>query len=281
MAGVLSPAVQDRKAQEKAPDIHISIKHVEKVYRSQRGSVVALQNVSLDVAKGEFVSILGPSGCGKSTLLKCIAGLEPLSGGEIFVGKQRIVEPPKDLGVVFQRDILFDWRTTLDNVLVTVEFLGLKRRDYEARARSLLATYGLAGYENRYPWELSGGQRQRVAICRAMVHDPQFLLMDEPFGALDALTRDELNLELQNRWFADRKTIIFITHGISEAVFLSDRVIVMGRDPGRIIADVKIDLPRPRGVALRDTAAFTAYTGRLRAIMDDANAGITHAGILS
>jgi NitT/TauT family transport system ATP-binding protein len=281
MADVLSSAVQDRKASDKAPDVHISIRNVEKVYRSQRGSVVALENVSLDVATGEFVSILGPSGCGKSTLLKCIAGLEPLSGGEIFVSKKRIVEPPKDLGVVFQRDILFDWRTALDNVLVTVEFLGLKRRDYEARAGSLLATYGLAGYENRYPWELSGGQRQRVAICRAMVHDPQFLLMDEPFGALDALTRDELNLELQNRWFADRKTIIFITHGIAEAVFLSDRVIVMGRNPGRIIADVKIDLPRPRAVALRDTAAFTAYTGRLRAIMDDANAGITHTEVLS
>jgi NitT/TauT family transport system ATP-binding protein len=249
--------------------VHIAVSNVSKIYRSAREPLVALKDIDLDIPSGQFVSILGPSGCGKSTLLKCIAGLEPLSGGRIAVDGEIVNRPPKDLGVVFQRDVLFDWRTTLDNVLITAEFLRLPRRDFVDRARALLKTYGLEGYENRYPWEMSGGMRQRVAICRAMLNNPSLLLMDEPFGALDALTRDELNLELQDRWFADRKTIVFITHGIAEAAFLSDRVVIMGKNPGRIVADLNIDLQRPRAISVRDTLAFTNYTGMIRQIMTD------------
>lgn len=250
---------------------HIEIRSVGKTYVSTRESLIALKNIELGVSEGQFVSVLGPSGCGKSTLLKCIAGLEKPSVGQISVNGEVVTKPPANLGVVFQRDLLLDWRTALDNVLVTAEFLGLPRRDFVERARSLLRTYGLEGYENCYPWEMSGGMRQRVAICRAMLSNPSLLLMDEPFGALDALTRDELNLELQNRWLADRKTVVFVTHGISEAVFLSDRVVLMRKNPGSIVEDVTIDLPRPRSMDIRDSPEFAAYTSAIRQIMNKSN----------
>ncbi|MGI4880194.1 MAG: ABC transporter ATP-binding protein [Janthinobacterium lividum] len=249
------------------PQSAFSIRNVSKVYDSDRGRLTVLQDVNLEIADGEFVSIVGPSGCGKSTLLRCVAGLEPIMGGRIVVGGVQVARPPPDIGIVFQRDVLFDWRTIIDNVLVTAEFLKLDLKEYRPLAHQLLVTFGLGGFENRYPWELSGGMRQRVAICRALLCKPKFLLMDEPFGALDALTRDDLNLELQDVWLQTRKAVIFITHGISEAVFLSDRVLVMDRNPGRIIADVRIDLPRPRPLEVRDTQIFANYTSRIRKLM--------------
>lgn len=252
-------------ASEVSGEVFAEVRNVGRVFGSSRGPVEALKDVNLTVRKGEFVSIVGPSGCGKSTLMRCIAGLDGVSSGEILVRGERVKKPPKDLGVVFQRDLLLDWRTVLDNVLLTVELAKLKRGNYVEEGKRLLKLYGLGGYENRYPWELSGGMRQRAAICRALIDNPSFLLMDEPFGALDAMTRDELNAELQDRWLADRKTVIFITHGISEAVFLSDRVIVMDRNPGRIVDDIRIDLPRPRALSIRESSEFGAYVGHIRA----------------
>jgi NitT/TauT family transport system ATP-binding protein len=241
----------------------VSVVRTSKVYNSPRGDLVALGDINLEVGEGEFVSILGPSGCGKSTLLKCIAGLERASGGEIRVSGTPLDGPPNDLGVVFQRDLLLDWYSILQNVTLTAAFKRLDRKSIETRAIQLLHSFGLGGYEHRHPWELSGGMRQRVAICRALVDDPRLLLMDEPFGALDAMTRDDLNAELQRLWLSTRKTVLFVTHSIAEAVFLSDRVVVMARNPGRIVADFPIGLPRPRRLAIRGTPDFAAYMGRI------------------
>ena len=246
----------------------ISVTSGSKIFHSARGDIAALADIDLHVAAGEFVSILGPSGCGKSTLLKCIGGLQPLSTGSISIAGKVVVEPPDDTGFVFQRDVLLDWRSIIDNVLLPAEFRGLPVADWRRRAMALLATLGLEGFEARYPWELSGGMRQRVAICRALLLDPALLLMDEPFGALDAITRDELNLELERIWRGSNKTVLFITHSIAEAVFLSTRVVVMARNPGRIAAIVDIDLPRPRGLAIRETPEFVAYVRQLRAIFE-------------
>lgn len=242
----------------------VQMRNVGVTYASARGSVVALDDVSFDLGEAEFVSILGPSGCGKSTLLKCVAGLEKPTTGTITIGGAALSGPPEGLGVVFQRDILLDWRTVLDNVLLVAEF---QKRDIEAlrpEARRILARFGLEAFADRYPWELSGGMRQRASICRALLTDPSLLLMDEPFGALDAMTRDDLNIELARLWQETRKTVMFITHSIAEAVFLSDRVVVMSRNPGRIVEIIDIDLPRPRSLALRETSGFAAYTTRIR-----------------
>ncbi|MEJ8573566.1 ABC transporter ATP-binding protein [Microbaculum marinum] len=243
---------------------YVQIDGVGKVYPSPRGDVVALQDINLDIASGEFVSIVGPSGCGKSTLLKCLAGLEPISSGSAVVAGKHLAGPPDSLGMVFQRDVLLDWRTILDNVLLQAEFLRLRRSDLKGRAAQLLQRFGLGGYEERYPWELSGGMRQRASICRALLCDPELLLMDEPFGALDAMTRDDLNLELTRIWQGSAKTVLFITHSITEAVYLSDRVVMMSRGPGRIVDVIDIDLPRPRPLAIRESAEFGAYTQRIR-----------------
>jgi NitT/TauT family transport system ATP-binding protein len=247
-----------------ATTAYVSIRRAGKTYSSPRGPVSALVDIDLDIGAGEFVSVVGPSGCGKSTLLKCVAGLEEASSGEIRIAGAPIVGPPDRLGVVFQRDVLLDWRNVLDNVLLSVEFLGLPRARYRDRALALLNRFGLKGFEFRYPWELSGGMRQRASICRALLTDPDLLLMDEPFGALDAMTRDDLNLELARIWQDSRKTVLFITHSIAEAVFLSDRVVMMGRSPGKILDVIAIDLPRPRSLAIRESAAFAAYTQRIR-----------------
>ena len=244
------------------PDIEVV--DAGKVFESDRGDVQALAGINLALGRGEFVSIVGPSGCGKSTLLKCVAGLEQLSSGTLRVRGEAVVESPDSLGMVFQRDLLVDWRTILDNVLLVAEFKGFDKVKARVRALELLKLFGLEDYAGRYPWELSGGMRQRASICRALVDDPDLLLMDEPFGALDAMTRDQLNVELQRIWMATHKTVLFITHSISEAVFLSDRVAVMSRNPGRIIEIMEIDLPRPRHLSVRETAAFTRYTAHLR-----------------
>jgi len=252
-----------------AADPLISARGVGKVYQAQRGSdVVALDGIDLDIRAGEFVSILGPSGCGKSTLLQCIGGLIPVSSGTLLLDGRAIVEPPLDAGFVFQQDLLLDWRSVLSNVLLPAEFRGYRADAWEERARSLLATLGLQGAETRAPWELSGGMRQRVAICRGLLLDPKILLMDEPFGALDAITRDELNLELERIWERTSKTVVLITHSIAESIFLSDRVLVMDKNPGRIAAVVDIDLPRPRSLDIRETPAFAAYQRRLRSTFE-------------
>jgi NitT/TauT family transport system ATP-binding protein len=258
----ISPAGQHEQPATPTPYVRVSA--ISKSYDRGENPVPVLKDITLNIAPGEFVAIVGPSGCGKSTLLKCIAGLQPVSAGRIMIKDEHILAPPDNMAIVFQRDVLLDWRTVLDNVLIMVEFRGLKRRDYEARAVELLTTYGLGDYIHRYPWELSGGMRQRAAICRALIVDPELLLMDEPFGALDAMTRDELNVELERLWFATRKTLLFITHGIEEAVYLADRVVVMARNPGRIAKIINIDIPRPRPLSVRQTPEFGKYSSEIR-----------------
>lgn len=227
-------------------------------------AVVALENVDLTVRRGEFVAILGPSGCGKSTLLMITAGLTPPSQGSVIVGGNPVTRPLTEVGIVFQRDLLFDWRTVLGNVMLQAEIRGLDRNASREKALQLLDTVGLRGFADRRPWELSGGMRQRVALCRALLHDASLLLLDEPFGALDAITRDQINLDLQKIWLATGCTAVMVTHSISEAIFLADRVVVMSPRPGRIAQDVTIDLPRPRTVDMRDTSRFAAYQATLR-----------------
>jgi NitT/TauT family transport system ATP-binding protein len=246
------------------PAPYISIAGVSKSYGTDENAILALKDIDLDVAAGEFISIVGPSGCGKSTLLRCVAGLQPVSAGTISVRLKQVRSPPDNMAIVFQRDVLFDWRTVLDNVLILAEFRGWRRQDYMERALQLLKSYGLDGYAHRYPWELSGGMRQRVAICRALICEPELLLMDEPFGALDAMTRDDLNVELERLWHESGKTVIFITHGIEEAAYLADRVVVMSRNPGRIAEIVSVDIPRPRPLSVRQTAQFGSYVQHIR-----------------
>ncbi len=242
---------------------------LNKTYHSKRAPVHALRNIDLDILEGEFVCIVGPSGCGKSTLLRCMAGLEPISGGRLALQGRQIETPPENMGVVFQRDLLLEWRNVLDNVLIAAEFHGHERADYESRARELLSLFGLEAFIDRYPRELSGGMRQRVSICRALLTDPQLLLMDEPFGALDPFTRDELNSELQRTWLATKKTVVFITHSITEAVYLGSRVVIMARNPGRIEKIIPVELERPRGLDVRDTAQFADYVVAIRETFRD------------
>jgi NitT/TauT family transport system ATP-binding protein len=241
----------------------VAFKNVSKYYGDGPNRLHAVDNVSFDAREGEFISILGPSGCGKSTMMMLASGLIPISSGEIQIAGQNVDRPYTDLGVVFQQDLLMEWRRVLSNVLVQAEFRGWNARDHERRARELLDLVGLRGFEQKYPHELSGGMRQRVSICRALVHDPSLLLMDEPFGALDALTRDQLNLDLQRIWQENKKTVLFVTHSIAEAVFLGDRVFVMGPRPTRIVEVIDIDLERPRKLEIRETAEFAGYVKRI------------------
>jgi NitT/TauT family transport system ATP-binding protein len=266
MSGATIVATTATRLATHAP--YVRIRGLDKVYHAQKGDIVALKNVDFDLCQGEFLSIVGPSGCGKSTLLKCMAGLAPISAGTIEVKGKPVAGPPDNMGIVFQRDVLLEWLDILDNVLLPIRFARLPKSDWEHRARELLETLGLNGFERRSPWELSGGMRQRVSICRALLRNPELLLMDEPFGALDALTRDELNLELQRIWVADAKTVLFITHSIVESVFLSDRVLVMGRNPGRIMDTIRIDLPRPRPLAMRETPEFGIHVARIRHLFE-------------
>jgi NitT/TauT family transport system ATP-binding protein len=246
----------------------IALRGVTKTYPTRQGALLAIDRVDVEVADGAFVAILGPSGCGKSTLLKMLAGLEPISGGEIDVLGRRVSGPSREVGIVFQSPVLFPWRTVLDNVLLPADVQKLDRRQATESARTLLRLVGLTDFESRYPWELSGGMQQRVAIARSLVNDPALLLMDEPFGALDAMTRDHMNTELQRIWLERRKTVLLITHSIPEAVFLSDRVLVMSGRPGRFIDDVAIDFPRPRPIGILNSPAFGAHVARIRALFN-------------
>src|ERR671937_1643592 len=234
----------------------ITVQSLRKEYATSRGPVLALDDIGFGVAEGEFVAIVGPSGCGKSTLLKILAGLLPASAGEVRLRSVAVTGPRRDVGFVFQSPVLFPWRTVLDNVLLPADVQRLGREKMRQSALDLLALVGLSGFEQRYPWELSGGMQQRVALVRALIHDPALLLMDEPFGALDALTREAMNVELQRIWLERRKTVVFITHSTAEAVFLGDRVLVMTARPGRLLDDVRVKLPRPRSLAVMNTTDF-------------------------
>lgn len=243
----------------------IVIKAVSKTYPTQRGvSQPALEEVSLAIGEGEFVALLGPSGCGKSTLLAMVAGLIPPTAGSVTIAGRTVTQPVVDLGMVFQKDLLFDWRDVLANVLVQFEMRGHPTGPHRSGALELLRSVGLEGMERRYPFELSGGMRQRVSICRALVHDPSLLLLDEPLGALDALTREQLQIDIQRIWSSRRKTALLVTHDIAEAVFLAQRVAVMTPRPGRIQEIVEIDLPFPRRLEVRESPAFHRHVSAIR-----------------
>jgi len=242
---------------------------VGKTYRAAKNrSVEALADISLSIRDGEFLSVVGPSGCGKSTFLTIVAGLVPASTGTIAVAGKQVTEPSIDVGIVFQSALLLDWRTVLENVMVPIEVMGLPRKEYRQRALDLLEMCGLSAFAHHYPWQLSGGMQRRAAICRALVFDPPILLLDEPFGALDAMTREQLNLEVLRIWSRSRKTVVFVTHSIAESIFLSDRVFVMTSRPGTLAEIIDIDLPRPRDLKMINTAKFGDYAAHIRSLLD-------------
>jgi len=260
----------------------IEVAGLEKIFVTVSNERIhALHDISLAVGEREFVTIVGPSGCGKSTLLKLIAGLLPASAGRIAVGGKVVAAPRTDIGIVFQNPILLPWRTVIENVLLPAEVQGRPMAAARARARELLAMVGLAEFESKYPMELSGGMQQRAAISRALLCDPEILLMDEPFGALDAMTREQMNLDLQRIWREAGKTVVLITHSIPEAVFLGDRVIVMSPRPGRIVRVLDVPIPRPRSIDVMGEPLFGRLTGDIRKLLygrDRDTAGLGAAG---
>jgi len=244
------------------PFIHLA--GVKKVYRTRRSEFLAVSEVTFDVAAGELVALVGPSGCGKTTLLKILAGLHPHDAGEVRIGSAaQPFDPSRDIGMVFQQPLLLKWRRVLDNVLLPAEILGLPLAASRERARDLLALVGLRDAEAKYPYELSGGMQQRAAIARALIHDPKLILMDEPFGALDALTREKMNIELLRIWEQARKTIVFVTHGITEAVFLGTRVVVLTAGPARMADNFVVELPHPRTLDMKTSDKFGEYTRQI------------------
>jgi NitT/TauT family transport system ATP-binding protein len=245
----------------------IAVRRLSMTYGDAANAVTALDDIDFEVADGEFISIVGPSGCGKSTLLRILAGLLRATAGEAMLNGVPIAEPRQDIGVVFQSPVLFPWRTVLGNVLLPADVRGLGRERMTRQALDLLALVGLTGFEHRYPRELSGGMQQRVALVRALINDPALLLMDEPFGALDAMTREAMNVELQRIWLERRKTVVFITHSTTEAVFLADRILVMTPRPGCIGDVFGVDLPRPRSLDVMTTGRFGSYVRRIRAAL--------------
>jgi NitT/TauT family transport system ATP-binding protein len=255
---IVAPAAQTRRPV-------IELRGVSKTYRTLDGEVPSLRPIDFTVGDGEFVVVVGPSGCGKTTLLKMIAGLLPPSEGEIKVEGHTITKPHGGVGIVFQTAMLLPWRSVFSNVMMPVEVKNLPREIYEERAHALLKMVGLEDFENKYPWQLSGGMQQRVSICRALVHDPKIVLMDEPFGALDAMTRERMNVELQRIQRETGKTVLLITHSIPEAVFLADRVMVMSARPGNIAAVYDVTLRRPRSLDVLSDPAFIELTRTIRA----------------
>jgi NitT/TauT family transport system ATP-binding protein len=247
-------------------DPHISVRAVGRRF----GAVTALEDVTLDVRRGEFASVVGPSGCGKSTLMRIVAGLETATAGEVAVGGRAVRGPHPDVGIVFQSAVLLPWKTTRGNIAFPLEMRGLDARPQAGRIQELIRLAGLEGFGDHLPHQLSGGMQQRVAICRALVTDPALLLLDEPFGALDAMTRETMNLELQRIWMERRKTVLMITHGIAEAVFLSDRVHVMTPRPGRVARSLEVDLPRPRTADTVEDARFRHLVREVRAMFGGA-----------
>jgi NitT/TauT family transport system ATP-binding protein len=260
---IVAPAAETAAAREV-----IAVRRMSKRYGSHADAILALDDIDFAVPDREFLSIVGPSGCGKSTLLKILAGLIPATEGEALLNGTPIDGPRRDIGVVFQSPVLFPWRSVLGNVLLPADIQRLGREEMSKRAYDLLKLVGLDGFERRYPWELSGGMQQRVALVRALIHDPALLLMDEPFGALDAMTRESMNVELQRIWMERRKTVVFITHSTAEAVFLGDRVLVMTPRPGKVGDLFSVDLPRPRSLDVMNTEKFGGYVRRIRGVLN-------------
>jgi NitT/TauT family transport system ATP-binding protein len=260
---IVAPAAETAAAREV-----IAVRRMSKRYGSHADAILALDDIDFAVPDREFLSIVGPSGCGKSTLLKILAGLIPATEGEALLNGTPIDGPRRDIGVVFQSPVLFPWRSVLGNVLLPADIQRLGREEMSKRAYDLLKLVGLDGFERRYPWELSGGMQQRVALVRALIHDPALLLMDEPFGALDAMTRESMNVELQRIWMERRKTVVFITHSTAEAVFLGDRVLVMTPRPGKVGDLFQVDLPRPRSLDVMNTEKFGGYVRRIRGVLN-------------
>ena len=252
----------------------IELDGVSMVYRSRGkgANVTALDNLNLQIGEGEFVTLVGPSGCGKSTVLKLVSGLLGATSGQVRIHGKPVTGPRREMGFVFQTPVLLPWRTVRDNVLLPIEMLGLPVKEHRASADQLLQKVGLDGFQKAHTWELSGGMQQRVGICRALVHDPEILLMDEPFAALDAMTREVIGLELLRIWEERRKTVLFVTHSIPEAVLLADRVVVMSPRPGRIASVIPIDLPRPRTVEMEYDDRFKTAALQIRALIDHAPA---------
>ncbi len=245
-------------------NVHVHVRDLRKTYQTRREEIEAIREVQMEVDQGEFISILGPSGCGKSTLLMIVGGLLPLTSGIVEVANEAVNGPRRDTGVVFQAPVLMPWRTIFQNVMFPIESLGLPKSNYQDHANELLEMTGLSGFSDNFPSELSGGMQQRVAICRALIHNPSLLLMDEPFSALDAMTRDTMNQELLRIWEEFQKTVLFVTHSIREAVFLSDRIFVMSTRPAVISEVITIDLPRPRDLSIEETPKFNEYVAHLR-----------------
>ena len=244
------------------PFIHLA--GVKKVYRTGGKDFLAVSEATFDVEAGELVALVGPSGCGKTTLLKILAGLHSYEAGEVRIGSPaQPFDPSRDIGMVFQQPLLLKWRRVIDNVLLPAEILGLPIAESRERARDLLQLVGLKDSEHKFPYELSGGMQQRAAIARALVHDPKLILMDEPFGALDALTREKMNIELLRIWAEAGKTIVFVTHGITEAVFLGTRVIVLTAGPARMADNFRVELPHPRTLDMKTGERFGDYTRRI------------------
>lgn len=242
----------------------LSLRELSLTYQTSRGPLDALGPVSFDLADGEFVAVLGPSGCGKSTLLKLLSGLLPATSGQALLDGEPIDRPRRDVGIVFQKPTLLPWKTVRDNVLVPLKVLGTRSPATERRADELIEMVGLQSFAQHYPHELSGGMQQRVGIARGLAHDPDVLLMDEPFAALDALTREQMTVELQSITNAAQKSVVFITHSIAEAAFLADRIMVLSPRPGRIVEVVNVSLPRPRDLSSMTSPAFIETTDHLR-----------------
>jgi NitT/TauT family transport system ATP-binding protein len=247
----------------------IEVSGVYKVFESagDGGGLVALQDIDVAVNDGELVSFVGPSGCGKSTLLNIVAGLLEPTQGTVRVKGREMSAPTREIGMMFQVPVLFPWRTVLENVLLPVEVFKWKRSEYEGRAREMLVTVGLEGFADSYPWQLSGGMQQRVALSRVLLYDPALLLLDEPFGALDEFTREAMNLELLRIWAETGKTIVLVTHNINEAVFMSDRVVVMTPRPGKIAEVIDVDLPRPRTRQVMRTQPYADKVFEIRELL--------------
>jgi NitT/TauT family transport system ATP-binding protein len=261
-------AFGNRPAANAAPMPAIAIRGLSKTFATMQGErIAALVDIDVGIAAGSFATIVGPSGCGKSTLLRILAGLLSATAGRVEIVGEPVTGPRRDIGMVFQSSILLPWRTVLDNVMLPAEILGIPREQARARAHELLHMVRLDGFDNKYPQELSGGMQQRASIARALLHDPAILLMDEPFGALDAMTREQMNLELQRIWQASGKTVILVTHSIAEAVFLGDQVLVMTPRPGRLAATIPVAQPRPRALDGMATPEFGRLTHEIRALL--------------
>ncbi len=267
-AGQQQAGQQHAGQQHAAPVPAIELQAVAKVFARRGGDPVqALSAIDLTAAEQEFVTIVGPSGCGKSTLLKILAGLTRPSSGRVLVNGTQVTAPRRDVGIVFQSPVLLPWRTALENVMLPITIYRQPTEPALRHAAELFELVGLTGFEKSYPHELSGGMQQRVAIARALIHRPRMLLMDEPFGALDALTRQIMNLELTRIWETDRKTVVLITHDINEALFLGDRVLVMSARPGRIVETIDVDLPRPRDVSVMADPRFVAHAAHIQRLL--------------